>query len=78
MTDQKVFVASAESKAQAKQLRLFAILAWVVAMQGRFLPFSNSCFEILQKQCHSLMIDDWLKIEILIQNLFMTLVLDLI
>ena len=35
MTDQKVFVASAESKAQAKQLRLFATLAWVVAMAGQ-------------------------------------------
>ena len=35
MTDQKIFVASAESKAQAKQLRLFAILAWVVAMAGQ-------------------------------------------
>lgn len=35
MTDQKVFVASEESKAKAKQLRLFAILAWVVAMAGQ-------------------------------------------
>lgn len=34
MPDQKVFVANEESKAQAKQLRLFAILAWVVAIAG--------------------------------------------
>lgn len=32
---EKVFQASAESKAQAKQLRLFAILAWFVAMAGQ-------------------------------------------
>ena len=35
MSDQKVFVASEESKAQAKQLRLFAILAWLIAMAGQ-------------------------------------------
>lgn len=34
MTDQKQFVASAEAKGKAKQLRLFAILAWVVAIAG--------------------------------------------
>lgn len=34
MTD-KIFQASAESKAQAKQLRLFALLAWFVAMAGQ-------------------------------------------
>jgi uncharacterized protein YacL len=34
MAEQKVFVASEESKAKAKQLRLFAILAWVVAIAG--------------------------------------------
>lgn len=34
MPEQKVFVASEESKAQAKQLRLFAILSWVVAIAG--------------------------------------------
>ena len=32
MSDQKVFVASDESKAKAKQLRLFAMLAWIVAI----------------------------------------------
>lgn len=32
MSEQKVFEASAESKAKAKQLRIFAILAWLVAM----------------------------------------------
>lgn len=32
MSEQKVFEASAESKAKAKQFRLFAILAWLVAM----------------------------------------------
>ena len=35
MIDQKVFVASEESKAKAKQLRLFAMLAWIVAMAGQ-------------------------------------------
>src|SRR5574338_541004 len=34
MAEQKIFVASEESKAKAKQLRLFAILAWVVAIAG--------------------------------------------
>jgi hypothetical protein len=34
MADQKVFEASAESKAQAKQLRLFAMLAWLIAIAG--------------------------------------------
>ena len=35
MPEQKVFVASEESKAKAKQLRLFAILAWLIAMAGQ-------------------------------------------
>jgi hypothetical protein len=35
MSDQKVFVASPESKAKAKQLRLFAFLAWFVAIAGQ-------------------------------------------
>ena len=35
MTDQKVFVASPESKGKAKQLRLFALLAWIVAIAGQ-------------------------------------------
>ncbi|OQY96376.1 MAG: hypothetical protein B6D37_02460 [Sphingobacteriales bacterium UTBCD1] len=34
MPEQKVFAASEESKAKAKQLRLFAILAWLVAIGG--------------------------------------------
>lgn len=32
MTEQKQFVATEEAKAQAKQLRLFAFLAWIVAI----------------------------------------------
>lgn len=35
MSTTKEFVASPESKAKAKQLRLFAILAWIVAMAGQ-------------------------------------------
>lgn len=35
MSTEKVFEASPESKAQAKQLRIFAILAWVLAMAGQ-------------------------------------------
>jgi cytochrome b subunit of formate dehydrogenase len=35
MTEQKIFVASEESKAKAKQLRLFAILSWIIAMVGQ-------------------------------------------
>ncbi|HLW31778.1 MAG TPA: hypothetical protein VKX40_05925 [Aequorivita sp.] len=35
MSEQKVFQASAESKGKAKQLRLFAILAWIIAMAGQ-------------------------------------------
>ena len=35
MSDQKVFEASAESQAKAKQLRVFAILAWIVAIGGQ-------------------------------------------
>lgn len=35
MSTEKVFEASPESKASAKQLRLFAILAWVLAMAGQ-------------------------------------------
>ena len=34
MSDQKVFKASAESKGIAKQLRLFALLAWTIAIAG--------------------------------------------
>lgn len=35
MSDQKVFEASIESKAKAKQLRIFAFIAWIVAMAGQ-------------------------------------------
>ena len=35
MTTEKIFETSPEAKAQAKQLRLFAILAWLVAMVGQ-------------------------------------------
>lgn len=35
MSDQKVFEASPESKAKAKQLRIFAFLAWIVAIGGQ-------------------------------------------
>ena len=34
MSEDKIFVASPEAKGQAKQLRLFAILAWVIAIAG--------------------------------------------
>lgn len=34
MTDQKIFVASDEAKAKAGQFRLFAVLAWLVAIAG--------------------------------------------
>lgn len=35
MSDQKVFKASAESKGKAKQLRLFAFLAWIIAIAAQ-------------------------------------------
>ena len=35
MSETKVFQASPEAKAKAKQLRVFAILAWVLAMAGQ-------------------------------------------
>lgn len=34
MAEQKKFVATEEAKGKAKQLRLFAILAWVIAIAG--------------------------------------------
>ncbi|VBB43083.1 conserved membrane hypothetical protein [uncultured Paludibacter sp.] len=34
MTDQKIFQASEEAKGKASQLRLFAILAWLIAIAG--------------------------------------------
>lgn len=35
MEPEKVFVASPEAKAQAKQLRIFAVIAWLLAMAGQ-------------------------------------------
>lgn len=35
MSDKKVFIASEENKGKAKQLRMFAVLAWIVAMAGQ-------------------------------------------
>ncbi len=35
MSDQKVFEASPEAKGKAKQLRLFAMLAWIIAIAGQ-------------------------------------------
>ncbi|MGO3182062.1 MAG: hypothetical protein ACTIJ9_04445 [Aequorivita sp.] len=35
MSDQKVFEASSEAKGKAKQLRLFAFLAWIIAIAGQ-------------------------------------------
>jgi hypothetical protein len=35
MSDEKIFVASPEAKAQAKQLRIFAVIAWLLAMAGQ-------------------------------------------
>jgi lysylphosphatidylglycerol synthetase-like protein (DUF2156 family) len=35
MSDQKVFVASDESKGKAKQLRMFALLAWIIGIIGQ-------------------------------------------
>jgi uncharacterized protein YacL len=35
MSEQKVFQASSESKGKAKQLRLFAMLAWIIAIAGQ-------------------------------------------
>jgi uncharacterized protein YacL len=41
MTDQKVFEASAEARSKAKQLRIFAFLAWLVAMAGQVYAIFN-------------------------------------
>lgn len=35
MSEEKIFQASPEAKGKAKQLRMFAILAWIVAMVGQ-------------------------------------------
>lgn len=41
MSDQKVFVASPESVAKAKQLRIFAFIAWILAMAGQVYAILN-------------------------------------
>ena len=41
MSDQKVFVASDEAKGKAKQLRLFAFIAWIVAIAGQAYAIFN-------------------------------------
>jgi uncharacterized protein YacL len=35
MSDEKVFIASTESKSKAKQLRIIAFIAWILAMAGQ-------------------------------------------
>ncbi len=41
MSDKNVFVASDEAKGKAKQLRMFAVLAWVAAMAGQIFAIFN-------------------------------------
>lgn len=41
MSDTKVFVASPEAKGKAKQLRIFAVIAWVLAMAGQVYAIFN-------------------------------------
>jgi len=41
MSETKVFVASPEAKGKAKQLRIFAMLAWVAAMVGQIYAIFN-------------------------------------
>ena len=41
MSTEKIFEASSESKAKAKQLRAFAILAWLVAIAGQIFAIFN-------------------------------------
>ena len=41
MSNEKVFVASDVSKAKAKQLRLFALLAWFVAIAAQIFAVFN-------------------------------------
>lgn len=41
MSDQNVFVACPENKAQAKQYRIYAVLAWIVAMAGQVFAILN-------------------------------------
>jgi hypothetical protein len=57
MSNERIFEASPEAKAQAKQLRLFAILAWLVAMAGQI-------FAILKLMHDSTMV--WLIVTIVV------------
>jgi len=41
MSEEKTFVASDEAKGKAKQLRMFAVLAWVAAMAGQIFAIFN-------------------------------------
>ena len=41
MTDQKVFEASPEARSKARQLRIFAFIAWLVAIAGQVYAFLN-------------------------------------
>ena len=41
MSEEKVFVASPEAKGKAKQLRLFAMLAWIIAIVGQVFAIIN-------------------------------------
>lgn len=41
MSDSNVFVASPEAKGKAKQLRIFAVVAWVLAMAGQAYAIFN-------------------------------------
>ena len=46
MSEQKIFTASEESKAKAKQLRLFALLAWIVAIAAQIFAI----FKLIQNE----------------------------
>ena len=41
MSEKKVFIASPEAKGKAKQLRIFAVLAWLAAMAGQVYAILN-------------------------------------
>ena len=41
MSEKKVFVASPEAKGKAKQLRIFAMLAWIAAIAGQVYAILN-------------------------------------
>jgi len=46
MSEQKIFTASEESKSKAKQLRLFALLAWIVAIAAQIFAI----FKLIQNE----------------------------